>query len=544
LTVNYTLSGSATAGIDYQGVSGVVTVPAGQSGAQVAITAINDTLAEGSETVTLSLSAGSYGFWVNQATLYLLDDETPAVQVRFASATGAGSESLGVVQIPVELNMASPNVVTVEYSIGGGTATGGVDYRCTPGTLTFAPGETSKLIELALVNDPYVEPGQTVILKLRYARGAALGTSTHTYTIQDGLAPLSVGFDAASSSGLESAGSANLRVSLNRASESVVSVQYAVTGGTAVSGTDYLLNAGTLTFAPGEISKLIPNTILEIPGAEMDETLVVALSNPIGAVLGIQAAQTHTIVDGQTTVRLTASDAMAGEAGSNRGVFTLTRTGTLAAALTVQLQVAGTATPGADYQALPVTATFPAGQSVTELTMLPIDDLQSEPSEAVVLRLISGADYTVEGASEATVALSDNDSTPPVISEVSAKTLLQDSERQVYFTVNDADLLASQLLVSIVCSNPGLFPEIPVSGTTSSRVLYLLPAANAAGAANHHPDGDRSLRNHRLHRFQRDGAEGECGALLRRRPRCPGHRRRRFADVARLGQPDQSGRGG
>jgi hypothetical protein len=483
LTVNYTLSGTATAGIDYQGVSGVVTVPAGQSGAQVAITAINDMLAEGAETVTLSLSAGSYGFWVNQATLYLLDDETPAVQVRFASATGAGSESLGVVQIPVELNRASPNVVTVEYSIGGGTATGGVDYRLTPGTLTFAPGETSKLIELVLVNDPYVEPGQTVILKLRYARGAALGTSTHTYTIQDGLAPLSVGFDAASSSGMESAGPANLRVSLNRASESVVSVQYAVTGGTAVSGTDYLLNAGTLTFAPGEISKLIPNTILESPGAEMDETLVVALSNPIGAVLGIQAAQTHTIVDGQTAVRLTASDALAGEAGSNRGVFTLTRTGTLSAALTVQLQVAGTATPGADYQALPLTATFPAGQSVTELTVLPIDDSQVELSETVVLSLLPGAGYTVEDTAPATVALLDNDGAPPVISSVDDQTVLQNSERQIYFTVEDAESLPSQLVVSAQSSEPALFPNLPLSGTAANRTVILRPAPNASGTA-------------------------------------------------------------
>jgi hypothetical protein len=215
----------------------------------------------------------------------------------------------------------------------------------------------------------------------------------------------------------------------------------------------------------------------------MDETLVVALNNPIGAVLGIQAAQTHTIIDGQTAVGIAASDAWAGESGLNPGVFTLARTGTLAAALTVQLQVAGTATPGIDYQALPLTATFPAGQSVTELTVLPIDDAQSEPTEAVVLRLISGAGYTVEGASEATVALSDNDSTPPVISPVSDQTLLQDSERQVHFTVEDADSLPSQLLVSVVCSNPGLFPELPVSGATSSRVLYLRPAANASGAA-------------------------------------------------------------
>jgi hypothetical protein len=483
LTVNYTLSGTATAGVDYQAVSSAVTVPAGQSGVAVSITAINDALAEGTETVVLTLAPGSYGFWVNQATLYLLDDETPSVQVRFANATGTGSESLGVVQISVELSAASANAVTVEYFIGGGTATGGVDYQIVPGRLTFAPGETLKHLALTLVSDPYVEPSQTVILKLRYAQGAALGTSTFTYTIQDGLAPLSVGFAASSSSGSESAGSAPLRVTLSRASETGVSVQYAVTGGSAVSGTDYQLNAGTLSFAPGETSKVIPNTIIESEGPEWDETLVVALSNPAGAVLGNVTVQTHTIVDGQTAVSLTVSDDLASESGSNPGVFTLSRTGSLASPFTVQLERAGTATPGIDYQALPLSATFQAGQATTQLSVLPIDDPQSEPSETIVLTLLPGAGYTVDGPASATVVLIDNDGTPPVIASVSDQTLIQNGERQVYFTVNDAESVPSQLLVTAFCSDPGLFPNLALAGTTSHRTLTLRPAPNASGTA-------------------------------------------------------------
>lgn len=55
LTVYYTLSGSATAGVDYQNLSGSVTIPAGSLVAKVRLTPINDTTVEGPETVILTV---------------------------------------------------------------------------------------------------------------------------------------------------------------------------------------------------------------------------------------------------------------------------------------------------------------------------------------------------------------------------------------------------------------------------------------------------------------------------------------------------------
>src|SRR5206468_1682020 len=59
LTVNYTVTGTATNGFDFTNLPGTVTIPAGSTTATVAVTPIDDTLAEGSETVVATLANAS-----------------------------------------------------------------------------------------------------------------------------------------------------------------------------------------------------------------------------------------------------------------------------------------------------------------------------------------------------------------------------------------------------------------------------------------------------------------------------------------------------
>lgn len=58
LNVNYTVSGTATAGNDFTAPSGVVTIPAGQTSATITINILNDVLLEAEETVQITLTAG------------------------------------------------------------------------------------------------------------------------------------------------------------------------------------------------------------------------------------------------------------------------------------------------------------------------------------------------------------------------------------------------------------------------------------------------------------------------------------------------------
>lgn len=77
LTVYYSVSGTATKGIDYSAPSGSVTIPAGASSATVTIAPIDDAVVEANETVVLTLSANA-GYKVGtpaSATVTIISDE-------------------------------------------------------------------------------------------------------------------------------------------------------------------------------------------------------------------------------------------------------------------------------------------------------------------------------------------------------------------------------------------------------------------------------------------------------------------------------------
>jgi hypothetical protein len=77
LTVNYTVSGSATAGQDYQALSGAVTIPANTNAATVTVAPMNDSVSEGDETVVITIaSSASYITGLpNSASITIVDDE-------------------------------------------------------------------------------------------------------------------------------------------------------------------------------------------------------------------------------------------------------------------------------------------------------------------------------------------------------------------------------------------------------------------------------------------------------------------------------------
>jgi hypothetical protein len=111
------------------------------------------------------------------------------------------------------------------------------------------------------------------------------------------------------------------------------------------------------------------------------------------------------------TVTITAS-ANAAEP-STAGSFTVTRTGSTAASLSVVRSRSGTATSGTDFQALPSPIVIPAGQASVVVRVTPIDDSLVEGPETVILTISPDPAYTVGTASSATVTIADDDTAPP-----------------------------------------------------------------------------------------------------------------------------------
>lgn len=101
----------------------------------------------------------------------------------------------------------------------------------------------------------------------------------------------------------ENSGSHSVTVSLNQSSATPITVSYAFTSGTAVETSDYIASSGNITFAPGEISKTIPFSIVDDILVETGsaETFTLSLGAVVGsASLGSQSFMLINIIDNDT----------------------------------------------------------------------------------------------------------------------------------------------------------------------------------------------------------------------------------------------------
>ena len=90
-----------------------------------------------------------------------------------------------VLAFEVTLNRAAAGTVTVGYATADSTATAGADYTATSGTLTFAAGETSRTVNVAVLDDAHDEGEETLTLTLSNPSGAYLADGTATGTIEN-----------------------------------------------------------------------------------------------------------------------------------------------------------------------------------------------------------------------------------------------------------------------------------------------------------------------------------------------------------------------
>ena len=94
-------------------------------------------------------------------------------------------EGDGTATFTVTLSVPSAEQVTVDYATGDGTATAGADYTAANGTLTFAPGETSKSIVVTIAGDTVDEDDETLSVTLGNAVNASIGQAVAAGTIVD-----------------------------------------------------------------------------------------------------------------------------------------------------------------------------------------------------------------------------------------------------------------------------------------------------------------------------------------------------------------------
>jgi len=302
VTVAYaTADGTALAGQDYVAKSGTITFAAGETQKTISIAINGDKVAELNEALALKLSAPTGATIADGAAVgTILTDDVIVPRIAIADATvKEGDSGTRNLAFTVTLSEATSGPVTVNYATADGSAKAGEDYIAQTGSLTFAAGETSKVINIAVSGDGTIEGNETLKISLTSPAGAKIADGAAVGTIVNDDARISVA-DATVTEG--NVGSTNLAftVTLSAATSGPVTVDYATANGTAKAGQDYTAQTGTLTFAAGETSKVVNVQVSGDFAVEANETLKLTLSSPTGATIRDGTAL-GTIVNDDTT---------------------------------------------------------------------------------------------------------------------------------------------------------------------------------------------------------------------------------------------------
>jgi PKD repeat protein len=175
--VHYTslTNGTATPGIDFTPVSGVVMIAPGQTLGSFSVPLTGDSQDELSETVNLLIDGvtNAVAGVPPQAVLTIVDDDNPVLN--FGRIVYEAWESESIVEVSVVLSKPVGQDVRLNYVVAGGTATAGTDYVAISGPLQIFAGETNAVLLVTLLNDGTPEADETVHVRLTGASGATLG---------------------------------------------------------------------------------------------------------------------------------------------------------------------------------------------------------------------------------------------------------------------------------------------------------------------------------------------------------------------------------
>jgi hypothetical protein len=364
------------------------------------------TAANGTHTLNLTVTDGAGRTASKAINVTVSNGGTSATTVTItasdATATEAGPTT-GAFRVARTGSTAA--ALTVEYTVAG-TATPGTDYQRLSGSVIIPAGATFATVTVTPINDTLMEAPETVVATLAAGTGYAVGSpSSATVTIaSDEVVQITATDPTATEAGLTTG---TFTVTRTGPTTAALTVRYTVSG-TATPNSDYRALSGSVIIPAGATSATIIVTPLNDTVMEGPETVVVALAAGTGYTVGTARTATVTIASDEV-VKIVATDASATEAGRTTGTFTVSRTGSLTAALTVGYTVSGTATKGVDRQGLAGSVSIPAGATSATIVVTPIDDTLREGPETVIVTLTPNGAYTIGSPSSATVTIIDND---------------------------------------------------------------------------------------------------------------------------------------
>ena len=382
-----TSDGTALNTVDYTGVTNTVSFPIGETFTNVLVPIINNGAVASNVFFNVNLSqpfAASLGFQTSAQVI--ITNANSAVS--FSSPSYRQSEDApgGAAVIPV-VRLGNPVAsFTVAVSTGtNGTATPYVNYIPTSNLLVFAPGVSTNLFLVPLLNNTNMLSDQTVDLELSNPTNAFLTTpSSATLTIATVYAgPGVVTFDQPSYSVSEAATNVVINVLRTNGVTGPISVFFATSNGTATAGLNYLPVSQVLNFSDGQPSYSVNIPILSNATAMPNTTVLLTLSDPLGTTISGPNVETLTIVNDIQNFTMASADYFVSE-GSGSVTLSILRNGPTNGTVSVgyttfsptnAFGTNGYAIPGFNYGPTNGVLTFLPGQT---LETIPIAIFQQQ----------------------------------------------------------------------------------------------------------------------------------------------------------------------
>ncbi|MBD2665694.1 calcium-binding protein [Richelia sinica FACHB-800] len=237
--------------------------------------------------------------------------------------------------------------------------------------------------------------------------------------------------------------------------------------------------------------------LLNKPGTEPDE-LIAIIRNQTGLSLTGSYFAYKSL---PTNITLTVSPSSVLEDGTTNLIYTFTRTGNIANALTVNYNIGGTATFNTDYTQTSATSftgttgsiTFAAGSSTKTLTIDPTADTTLESNETVALTLAAGSGYTI-GTTTAVTGTITNDDTRVTLA-VAPSSVNEDGTTNLVYTFTRTGSTTNALTVNYSIAGtadssdytgatPGTGKTITFAAGASTATLTIDPTADNTFESN------------------------------------------------------------
>ncbi len=395
-----------------------VTFAADQRIATFTVTAVDDSIDDDDESVTIGfgrLSEGVTAASPGSATVALADNDFPRVTASFGQSTYEAAEG-GSVSVSVVLSAVPERAVTVDLNVIENSATSD-DYMVSETELSFAADQDTATFTVTAVDDSVDDDDESVTIEfgtLPTGVAAASPARTTVSLIDGDVTPVEVSFAAGSYTAAEGGGAVTVTLMLSTEPRRSVDVPLRKIGGTATPD-DYTLSPVEVTFAADQRIATFTVTAVDDSIDDDDESVTIGFGRLSEGVTAASPTSTEVTLQDNDDPQVTVSfdkDSYTATEGGTVATVTVRLSADPEREVTVPISVTGRggAMP-ADYEVSTLELTFAAGQTSADFTVTAVDDnVDDDDSESITIGFgMPPAGVKVAKPRSARVVLADND---------------------------------------------------------------------------------------------------------------------------------------